>query len=163
MICAVSGVFNRRRHELLSILFEGSAAQAAQDHAMFIVVVRLPDFSVRERPPVSIQHVTWLVFHLLVPPDHVPYPTVPSPLSWPEVSGHVLEAFQYDHCRKFFIALSSLQLSEFNIEIADQGQFHAFWSVDKHRCDVLGLGCAVRQGIPPDNKPVCPPCYHLKA
>ena len=163
VICAVSGVFNRMWNELLFVLFEGLAAQAAQDHVMFIVVVRVPGCSVQERPPVSIQHVTWMVFHLLVPPDHVPFPTVLSPLSWPEVSGHVLEAFQYDHCCKFLIALSSLQLAELNIEISDQGQFHTFWSVDKHCCDVLGLGCAVRQGVPPDNKPVCPPSNHLKS
>ena len=47
VICAIAGVFNRMRNELLFVLFEGSAAQAARDHVIFIVVVRVPDCSVR--------------------------------------------------------------------------------------------------------------------
>ena len=94
---------------------------------------------------------------------HDPCPTVPTPLPWLEVGGHVFHPINHHNYREVLVALSTFWLLEVDIDISNQDWFHAVWEVSAYYGYVIIICRNTWRYVAPENEPLHPPHLYLEA
>ena len=98
-----------------------------------------------------------------MPPDHALCTSVLPPPALVGIGRPCLsEPRLQNHCG-VIVTISHFWLGEVNIEVPDQDQFHAVWSVAERHGDMIGIGSTYRWDESPDNETLTPPCHHMEA